>query len=749
MKLYFYQIILVTLVTIASITPVTAQETIHITTDRSLYISGEPMWIYAHCSASSGNKHSNISKVGYIELLNKENTPVFQSKIHLTPGNNTVRVYVPDTISTGNYILRAYTQWMRNYHYDLFKYKPISVINPFSADKFPTSESLFKKDTVLTFAESDKLLADKENLLMVQVLDPYGKGRQVKAFITNSNHDTISNFNTNKQGFAKTTLRPSLGDSYYIKYSVDGSSNVHKLTSASKEGFVLSLKFTNNNTHLTVITNQKNTTGYKLHLSSLKGDFIQNYIIKDNFIEISNDKLPQGYICAQLLNHKGELLASRYFLAHVPNAITPSQIKLDKSIYKPREQVNMQLTGFTHLKNKTVSVCKACLTQSTDYINNQNTLGSYSYNNLKKWVTENIEINDILLCFSAPNGIWQTIPKINYIPEYKGKIITGTLLNKTNHQPIAHEKVMLNIVGSKSIIDIASTDSLGRFKFTINQFGNFELVIQPFQSKEGLLNYKVDIDYAYCNIFPHHPIPEFNLTKNEAYNVNKAIINMQINTVYNQNRYDTKKEINSDTISFYGSPNYSIQLSKFIELTTAAEIIKELVPHTVISKKKGKPYITIYEESSMNTSVGESFTLVDGIYINDVDRILEIEGNEIKKIDLINSNYFVKGIELGRILAFYTQNGNLEAVDFDKRIFRQSHTGYSTPYIFHATDYDSTSISKSSEPDYRNLLYWKTDFTNNKHSFFTSDEKSKFTITINGINQFGELEQYQKEFEVK
>ena len=106
-------------------------EELFVLTDRDTYISGEEVWFKVYKLNGLNHAPCDISKVVYLELLDKNNFPVKQIKLK-SNGNSGSSVFsLPDNISSGNFIIRAYTNWMKNYPVDLFFYKEITVINPF------------------------------------------------------------------------------------------------------------------------------------------------------------------------------------------------------------------------------------------------------------------------------------------------------------------------------------------------------------------------------------------------------------------------------------------------------------------------------------------------------------------------------------------------------------------------------------------------------------------------------------------
>ena len=123
-----------------------AQETVTFSTDRDTYIAGEFVWISANAFKSGSSTPSDISKIIYIEILDNENVSVKQLKLQTKDGSASTQFKLPETLPTGNYIIRGYTKWMRNYNPALFFTKNIAVVNPFSSNSFPKSDEVYKID---------------------------------------------------------------------------------------------------------------------------------------------------------------------------------------------------------------------------------------------------------------------------------------------------------------------------------------------------------------------------------------------------------------------------------------------------------------------------------------------------------------------------------------------------------------------------------------------------------------------------
>ncbi|MDH3710375.1 MAG: hypothetical protein OER04_10830, partial [Cyclobacteriaceae bacterium] len=105
-------------------------EEIWVHTDKPYYLTGETLWFKAYCTSLPDKQFSNLSKVLYVELISPEGQPVIQVKSLLNSGIGVGQMLLPSQLSTGRYLLRAYTSWMRNRHQKYFFEQQIPVFNP-------------------------------------------------------------------------------------------------------------------------------------------------------------------------------------------------------------------------------------------------------------------------------------------------------------------------------------------------------------------------------------------------------------------------------------------------------------------------------------------------------------------------------------------------------------------------------------------------------------------------------------------
>jgi hypothetical protein len=101
-------------------------------TDRSLYAVNESIRFSATLQSGTGSLPGPGSEVIYIELVNASGEAVAKGKYSLSENRSSGQLSIPSTTASGNYYLRSYTRWMRNFGAANFTYLPIRVVNPYS-----------------------------------------------------------------------------------------------------------------------------------------------------------------------------------------------------------------------------------------------------------------------------------------------------------------------------------------------------------------------------------------------------------------------------------------------------------------------------------------------------------------------------------------------------------------------------------------------------------------------------------------
>jgi hypothetical protein len=556
------------------------KEEIFVKTDRDIYITGEEVWFKVYTMKGLTHEPSDISKVVYLEMLDKNNFPLKQIKVKSGNSSGSSSFLLPENLSSGNYIIRAYTSWMKNFSTDQFFYKTISVINPFeSIDHLKLPPDNKNSDSVISVTDS-----------LSQSIITEEDGKQV---IRRPVH------NKNKKR---------------INYS----------------------------------------------------------------------------------------------------------ITFDKPQFSSREKVKMEITATDTAGHPVETDISVSIARSIT-VNSAALTSFYSFNNR--------------------NGLIQRVAGSENLAELEGHLISGFLRLKATDEPLKKTDVSLSFVGKTARCQFSKTDENGEFNFILNEPGLNEIVIQPLSP--DIIGYYVELSQPFSNSFSKFKPLAFYLDSSKINELNKVIIGMQINNIYEPFRQNQHSEIKASIPDFYGKPENTIKMSDYIELTSLREVVKELLPNVYTLKQNGKHDFKLINKFRGQPFENKPLVLVDGVPVYDFEKVLNINSKDIERADIINTRYFISDNVFDGIVSFITKKGNLSAMEFDNSVFRQVYEGCQIQKNFYSPDYSQSEIKNNRLPDYRNTLYWKPDLHTGKNGkaavdFFTADESSDYIIVIEGIASDGE-----------
>jgi hypothetical protein len=109
-------------------------ERIRLFTDRNIYCVNESIYFTADYSCICGADSVMWSKVLYVELIKWNGVKLANLKLKLDKSGSSASLQIPGELLSGNYYLRAYTKWMRNFSTNDYAYRLIKIVNPYNAE---------------------------------------------------------------------------------------------------------------------------------------------------------------------------------------------------------------------------------------------------------------------------------------------------------------------------------------------------------------------------------------------------------------------------------------------------------------------------------------------------------------------------------------------------------------------------------------------------------------------------------------
>ena len=149
----------------AAYIPEQSGETVNIYTDRNLYCTNELIYFGVDYHKIADLQNLDWSNVLYVELIRWNGEKVSKTKVSLTKKGASGAIEIPGNVLSGNYYLRAYTKWMRNYSNTQYAYTLVKIINPYRSAIDPGPAEFDDIDSVNYIVSDDNFLCQTDKPL--------------------------------------------------------------------------------------------------------------------------------------------------------------------------------------------------------------------------------------------------------------------------------------------------------------------------------------------------------------------------------------------------------------------------------------------------------------------------------------------------------------------------------------------------------------------------------------------------------
>ncbi|KLT64935.1 carboxypeptidase-like regulatory domain-containing protein [Pedobacter sp. BMA] len=207
------------------------QEKVHLHLDKPYYAIGDDIWFKAYVLNTKTAAPSNISRILYVELINEKDSVKKMIKLPVMGGITWGDFKLTDSLGEGNYRIRAYTNYMRNFGTDFFFDKTIKIGNSWANKVFTKTTYSYSKENTTDKVAATIHFEDKNGI----------------AYSENDvSYDVQLDYRSVAKGRAKTDLQGNVTINFTNNQSFQNKSGkiLATLTLANKEKIVKSIPIT-------------------------------------------------------------------------------------------------------------------------------------------------------------------------------------------------------------------------------------------------------------------------------------------------------------------------------------------------------------------------------------------------------------------------------------------------------------------------------------------------------------------------
>ncbi|TMI72965.1 MAG: hypothetical protein E6H09_08235 [Bacteroidetes bacterium] len=331
---------------------------------------------------------------------------------------------------------------------------------------------------------------------------------------------------------------------------------------------------------------------------------------------------------------------------------------------------------------------------------------------------------------------------IRFMPEYNGHIISGRVVNITTGKAVAEADCSLTVPSSPFGFYVSRSDSTGVVKFEVkNYYGPGDIIAQVDAPNKN--NYRVDFYSPFADEPSSFILPAFSLPASYEDILLQKSIAMQAQNIYKGDsirRFSLPQLHNN--YPFYGRPEISYQLDDYKRFTTMEEVLREYVTPVNVTLRDAKLHLSIFDEFTREVYHDNILVLLDGVPLADYNKIFSYDPLKVKKLDVIPRRYIYESRYFSGIASFETYDGKFDGFHLDSALVAVDYEGLQLQREFYSPRYDINS-TQTRIPDLRTTLFWQPQLvaeTSKKtmSRFYTSDQKGKFIVVLEGISKKGE-----------
>jgi hypothetical protein len=179
------------------------REKVYLHTDRDYYYPRESIWFKAYLGYSLPLLRDTLSRTLYVELISPSKKTLDTKVYRINEGVTWGDFKLPDSLPTGQYFLRAYTNWMRNYGDSALYVKTIPVLS-WNQNIEPTlQEAAIQSPRITIDPDKESYAARQLVTLNLRMVDE--QGNPVKGNLSVSVTDAVSAVPLNHPGITDSS----------------------------------------------------------------------------------------------------------------------------------------------------------------------------------------------------------------------------------------------------------------------------------------------------------------------------------------------------------------------------------------------------------------------------------------------------------------------------------------------------------------------------------------------------------------
>lgn len=768
-------------------------EKVYLHTDRDLFTSGENLWYSGYAVLGEYHQFSLTSKVLHVDLIDPNNKILVSQTHELFDGKAIGSIVLPKNLFSGNYQLRAYTNWMRNFDDNFFFTKTLKVVE--ATDIPVPSQNNSDIIDLQFFPEGGHAVAGLLGQVTFKAIGSDGFDRKIRGYIKDSQGESLAQLVTITRGSGFFRLQPKFGENYT---AVLDNGSEYPLPKVMRQGYTMTINNTdqeNIKIRIQATERLREEPFYIVgHINNKKyyhGKFeFENQ--EDVRFEIPKNGLQSGVMALTLFDKDKKPWCERVVFVNNQDELVLSA-KINPEKISKRNKIAIDINVSDKYGRPVSTELSLAVTDEGQFVKNPNSGNILTHLLLQSDIKGHISNPGLL--FRNQNRLtlhimdlvmlthgWRRFPW----PEIQEGSFPSKEFDFAKGLPISGQarsgfdnrlkNVDLNIIAkSGDIVGMFSTKTEQDGKFLIPDFnfnGTTRIVFNAISPTKKPMNLKVVLDTNKIKVplshFKSMPTVKDTAGAKEYSNFSAKRKNMRLMYEF-QNTIELEEVVVTEIIQKKIEPSKpstlgqaadavlytkdthetGVSLVDYIRRFSGVSVFGTFPNYQVSIRQGGTPLwvlngITISKGAPQG--IGIEASLIPGPVPS---QIATMDLSNVERVELLKGPAAAIWGSRGAngVLLVYTKLGG--AIEI-KRSPEFDIAGHATEREFYSPNY-SIKLDSHSLPDYRATLYWNPSFRTDNNGnarllFYNSDNAQKIQLSIEGLSNGGTPGAYLRTF---
>jgi hypothetical protein len=475
-----------------------APQKIYIHTNKNQYHAGDAIWFKSYLLDGINHVPVNTPANLYVDLVNSSGVLMERRILISEEGFAEGDISLPREIPDGNYMIRAYTNWMRNFGEEFYYTKHIYIRNHSYANIIPRSEArsnrrfnrdlerMTAEEKIYFFPEGGNIINGIPGRIAFRAVDGIGRGIDARGEILDQRSEVIATFETRNAGIGVFELEPLEGSVYTARVSFDGRRPRNfELPEIRSAGTGMRLEYDNDNMIINISSSLTSDEEY-IVIAHTRGNVILGESVRlqngNGQITLDKDRFPTGIAHITVFSKDSKPVAERLaFIHHDDELVFYPEISRQQLADRDFYVLNLQVADQEDNPVEGNFSLSVIATDEESFEFEDNILNTILLNSDLKGIIESphtyfnnredlSETLDNLMMthgwrrFTWDNALSGEVPDIRY-PPASSLVISGRVMHPSNNQPMPNFPVNLDLFKQQEEKHTINTDTRGIFAF--------------------------------------------------------------------------------------------------------------------------------------------------------------------------------------------------------------------------------------------------------------------------------------------